>query len=61
MRLSIVIPTYNERDNIVALLSAINSGFEKNKVDGLREILDVEYKLEFACSLDPELNFIYSN
>jgi hypothetical protein len=34
MDLSIVIPTYNEKDNVLSLFYKINSEFKKNKIDG---------------------------
>ena len=40
MKLSLVIPTYNEKGNIAKLLSAIEKEFEINKIDG--EIIVVD-------------------
>lgn len=43
------------------VFNRLNSGFEKDKLVILRKILDENYKLEFECSEDPDVNFVYSN
>lgn len=40
MKLSLIIPTYNEKENIQKLLTKINQEFEKNNIDG--EIIVVD-------------------
>ncbi len=46
MKLSLVIPTYDEKENIQKLI---------------KKIMEENYKLVFECSKDPEVNWIYSN
>lgn len=43
------------------LFNRLNSGFENEKWKNLKEILDKNYKLEFQCAGDSEVNFVYSN
>lgn len=40
MRLSLVIPTYNERENISKLISKIDKHFKKHKIDGELIVVD---------------------
>ena len=43
------------------IFTRFNSGLETENYILLKRILSKNYKKEFECSLDPEVNFIYSN
>ncbi len=43
------------------VFNKLNSGFETEKWQKLKEILKENYTFEFECSKDPEVNFVYSN
>ena len=43
------------------LFTRFNSGFEIEKWQNLKKIMVENYKLEFGCPIDPEVNWIYSN
>jgi 4-amino-4-deoxy-L-arabinose transferase-like glycosyltransferase len=43
------------------VFNRLNSGFETEKWTNLKEILSENYKLEFECPEDSEVNFVYSD
>ena len=43
------------------IFTKFNSGFETEKWQNLRRIMVENYKLEFECPRDPEVNWIYTN
>jgi len=45
---------------IYFVFNRLNSGFETGKWKGLKSILMDNYAFEFECSMDPEVNFVYS-
>jgi len=46
---------------IYFVFNRLNSGFETDKWMSLKVILNENYKLEFQCPENPEVNFVYSN
>ncbi len=42
------------------VFSRLNSGFETDKWMNLKSVLEEDYTFEFECSLDTEVNFVYS-
>ncbi|MFH1376893.1 MAG: glycosyltransferase family 39 protein [Candidatus Woesearchaeota archaeon] len=46
---------------IYFIFTKFNSGFETEKWQNLKSIMEENYKLEFECSEYPEVNWIYSN
>jgi|SRR3989344_3756229 len=40
MKLSVILPTYNERENIERMISSLTSVFQKNKINGFIVVVD---------------------
>src|SRR3989344_1227845 len=40
MKLSVILPTYNEKENIERMISSLTSVFQKNKINGFIVVVD---------------------
>ena len=50
-----------EKGKVYFIFTKFNSGFETEKWKNIKEIMNSNYNLEFECSKDSEVNWIYSN